>query len=130
MRDNQAVEQTFLVAATIACVSLLYAEAGQAGGTAFLAVMAFASFPAIEMRPTALFLNIVAAGYATWRLHQRAAIDRIILVRVTVPSLATAFIGGLLVLSGRMYFILTGLLLVAAAELIAFKRMGRCCMVR
>lgn len=122
MRDNQAVEQTFLVAAAIACVSLLYATAGQAGGTAFLAVMTFASFPASEMRPTALFLNIVAAGYATWRLHQREAIDRTMLVRVTVPSLVTAFLGGLLALNGRTYFILTGLLLVAAAGLMAFKR--------
>ncbi len=33
MRDSQAVEQTFLVAAAIAVVSLLYATAGQAGGT-------------------------------------------------------------------------------------------------
>lgn len=116
------MEQTFLVAVAIACVSLLYATAGQAGGTAFLAVMAFAAFPAIEMRPTALFLNIVAAGYATWRLHQRAAIDRSMLVRVTVPSLVTAFLGGLLVLNGRLYFILTGLLLIAAAALMVFKR--------
>lgn len=118
------MEQTFLVAAAIACVSLLYATAGQAGGTAFLAVMAFASFPAIEMRPTALFLNIVAAGYATWRLHQRAAIDRVMLVRVTVPSLVTAFLGGLLVLNGRVYFILTGVLLVAAGALMVFRRVA------
>jgi uncharacterized membrane protein YfcA len=86
--------------------------------------MAFASFPVIEMRPTALFLNIVAAGYATWRLHQSAAIDRSMLVRVTVPSLVTAFVGGLLVINGRAYFILTGLLLVGAAALMAFKRMA------
>jgi len=103
-------------------VSLLYATVGQAGGTAFLAIMAFASFPAAEMRPTALFLNIVAAGYATWRLHQRAAIERTTLLRVTLPSLVTALAGGLLVLNGRVYFILTGLLLVAAAALMAFKR--------
>jgi len=31
-------------------VSLLYATVGQAGGTAFLALMAFASFPSNEMR--------------------------------------------------------------------------------
>jgi hypothetical protein len=44
-------------------VSLLYATVGQAGGTAFLALMAFASFPADEIRPTALLLNIIAATY-------------------------------------------------------------------
>ena len=116
------MDHTLLIAGLIGCVSLLYATAGQAGGTAFLAVMAFAAFPAIEMRPTALLLNIVAAGYATWRLHRRAAIDRKMLLQVTVPSLLTAFIGGLIVLKGPVYFMVTGLLLVAAAALMVSKR--------
>jgi uncharacterized membrane protein YfcA len=119
--DNTFVETTLLVAGLIGCVSLLYATAGQAGGTAFLAIMAFAAFPATEMRATALVLNIVAAGYATWRLHHRGAIDRTMLPALTVPSLVTAFLGGLLVLSGGVYFTLTGLLLVAAAALMVFK---------
>jgi uncharacterized membrane protein YfcA len=119
--DNKAVDSTLLVASLIGCVSLLYAAAGQAGGTAFLAVMAFAAFPATEMRATALLLNIVAAGYATWRLHRRGAIDRKML-SLTVPSLATAFLGGLLVLDGQVYFTVTGLLLIAAAALMVFKR--------
>ncbi len=107
----------FLVAGLIGVVSLLYATAGQAGGTAFLAVMAFAAFPATEMRQTALLLNIVAAGYATWRLHRRAAIYRALLLHVTGPSLVTAFFGGMLVLDGDIYFTLTGLLLIAEAAL-------------
>jgi uncharacterized protein len=100
--------------------SLRYGRAG--GGTAFLAVMAFAAFPVIEMRPTALLLNIVAAGYATWRIHRRSAIDWKVLLPLTVPSLVTALVGGLLVLEGSAYFILTGLLLIAAAALMAVKR--------
>jgi uncharacterized membrane protein YfcA len=84
--------------------------------------MAFAAFPATEMRATALLLNIVAAGYATWRLHRRAVIDRKMLWPLTVPSLLTAFLGGLLVLGGPTYFILTGLLLVAAAVLMVFRQ--------
>jgi uncharacterized membrane protein YfcA len=111
-----------LIASLIGGVSLLYATAGQAGGTAFLAVMAFAAFPATQMRPTALLLNIVAAGFATWRLHSRAAIDRKLLLNVTVPSLITAFAGGLIVLEGRAYFTLTGILLVVAATLMMFRR--------
>lgn len=116
------MSQTLLVAGLIACVSLLYATAGQAGGTAFLAVMAFAAFPATEMRATALLLNIVAAGYATWRLHRRGAIDRKVLWPLTVPSLLTAFVGGSLVLGGQLYFILTALLLIVAAALMVLKR--------
>jgi len=116
------VDHPFLVAGLIGVVSLLYAAAGQAGGTAFLAIMAFAAFPATEMRPTALLLNIIAAGYATWQLHRRAAIDRALLLNVTAPSLVTAFVGGLLVLDGHVYFALTGLLLVAAATLMIVRR--------
>ena len=44
------------------------------------------------------------------------------LLQVTIPSLVTAFAGGLLVLGTRIYFIVTGLLLVAAAALIVIKR--------
>jgi uncharacterized membrane protein YfcA len=84
--------------------------------------MAFAAFPATEMRPTALLLNIVAAGYATWRLYRRAALDHMLLLQVTAPSLVTAFIGGLLVLGAQVYFVLTGLLLITAAVVMVLKR--------
>jgi uncharacterized protein len=116
------VDQGFLVAVAIGCVSLLYATAGQAGGTGFLAVMAFAAFPAVEMRATALLLNIVAAGYATWRARRRVVQDRKMLLQITVPSLLAAFIGGLLSLEARGYFVLTGLLLLAAAGLMILRR--------
>jgi len=115
------MDHSFLVAALMG-VSLLYATAGQAGGTAFVAVMAFAAFPAAEMRPTALLLNVVAASYATWSLHQNAAIDRKTLLLVTIPSMVAAFGGGLLVLGGQVYFALTGLLLVIAAALMIVRR--------
>lgn len=92
------------------------------GGTAFLAVMAFAAFPAAEMRGTALLLNIVAAGYATWQLHRRAANDATMLAPLIVPSLFTAFAGALIALNGPMYFMLTGLLLIAAGTLMVFRR--------
>jgi uncharacterized membrane protein YfcA len=44
------------------------------------------------------------------------------LLPLTAPSLVTAFLGGLLVLGGHTYFILTGVLLIAAAALMVFKR--------
>ncbi len=116
------MDHNVLLAFLMSCVSLLYATVGQAGGTAFLAVMAFAGFPAEEMRPTALLLNIVAAGYATWRLHRHGAIHWRLLLPITAPSLATAFLGGLLVLDGSVYFTVTGLLLIAAAGLMLSRR--------
>jgi uncharacterized membrane protein YfcA len=116
------VHLSFAVAALIGVVSLLYATAGQAGGTAFIAVMSFAGFPASELRPTALLLNIVAAGYATWRAHRKPTIETHLLLPLLLPSVVTAFIGGLLALNARAYFVLTALLLLPAALLMIFKR--------
>jgi hypothetical protein len=56
-------------------ISLLYAAIGQAGGTAFLALMALASFPSNEIRPTALLLNIVAAAYSAWLFNRASLVD-------------------------------------------------------
>jgi uncharacterized membrane protein YfcA len=64
-----------LLAVLFGIISLLYATVGQAGGTAFLALMAFAAFPAAQMRPTALALNIVAAAYSTWVFSREKAVD-------------------------------------------------------
>jgi uncharacterized membrane protein YfcA len=111
-----------ILTAVIAAVSLLYATVGQAGGTAFIAVMAFAGFSSSEMRPTALLLNIIAAGYATWRLHRRGMIHWPYFVRIAVASLPAAFLGGLVVLEGKAYFLLTGCLLLIAAGLMVLRR--------
>ncbi|MFZ0021893.1 MAG: sulfite exporter TauE/SafE family protein, partial [Acetobacteraceae bacterium] len=122
VHPNMALGVSLTVAALMACASLLYAMAGQAGGTAFLAIMAFGGFPAAEMRPTALLLNIIAAGYATWLLQRRAILDWKMIARLAAPSLATAFAGGLLVLTDVTYAIVTGLLLIVAAILMVVMR--------
>jgi uncharacterized protein len=110
------------IAGLIGCVSILYAMVGQAGGTAFLAVMALAEFSPVEMRPTALLLNIVAAGYGTWRLQRRRVIEWTLLLPITAPSVVTAFLGGLVVLRSSVYFVITGLLLIAAAGLMLLRQ--------
>jgi uncharacterized protein len=98
-----------------AVVSLLYATVGQAGGTAFLALMAFAAFPSNEMRPTALLLNIVAATYSTWLFNRGNHIDWTKLKPLLIASLPTALIGGFVVLAEHIYDAVTGLVLLAAA---------------
>lgn len=102
--------------------SLLYATVGQAGGTAFLALMALASFPQSEMRPTALLLNIVAATYSTWLFNRGNHVDSVKLKPLLLASLPTALVGGLIVLDERIYRDLTGAVLLLAALVLAFRR--------
>ncbi len=116
------MDNTVGVAAAIAAVSTLYATAGQAGGTAFLAILAIATFPPGELRPTSLLLNVVAASYATWRLHAGRAINWNAVGRLATASLPAAFLGGLIVLDARIYMILTGLILILAGGLMVTRR--------
>jgi uncharacterized membrane protein YfcA len=111
-----------MLAVLFGAVSLLYATVGQAGGTAFLALMAFASFPSNEMRPTALLLNIVAAAYSTWIFNRGRLVDWAKLRPLLIASLPTAFVGGFIVLDEHVYKIVTGLVLLSAAAILVFRR--------
>jgi uncharacterized membrane protein YfcA len=103
-------------------VSLLYSMVGQAGGTSFLAVMAFASFSPNEMRPTALLLNVVTASYSTWRFHRGDLVKWAQLAPLLIASLPTALVGGLIVLNEHIYKAITGLVFLLAAMVLAFGR--------
>jgi hypothetical protein len=111
-----------MLAFLFVAVSLLYATVGQAGGMAFLALMAFASFPPYEMRPTALLLNIVAAAYSTWLFNRGKIIDWPKLTPFLLASLPAALLGGAIALSHNIYDALTGVVLLAAAAILAFRR--------
>src|SRR5215471_21269098 len=111
-----------MLALLFGAISLLYATVGQAGGTSFLALMALASFAPSEMRPTALMLNIVASSYSTWLFNRKKFIDWAKLTPLLVSSLPTALVGGLIVLDERSYKTVTGLVLLSAAMVLAFRK--------
>jgi len=110
-----------MLALLFGVVSLLY-TVGQAGGTAFLALMAFASFPSNVMRPTALLLNIVAATFSTWLFNRGSLVDWAKLRPLLVASLPTALVGGFITLDERLYKSVTGLVLLLAATIMALPR--------
>ena len=111
-----------MLALLFGAISLLYATVGQAGGTAFLALMAFAAFPSSEMRPTALALNIIAAAYSTWAFNRENVVDWTKLKPLLLSSLPTAFVGGLIVLDEHVYKTTTGVVLLLAGAIIILRR--------
>ena len=111
-----------MLALLFGAISLLYATVGQAGGTSFLALMAFASFSPSEMRPTAFMLNIVAASYTTWLFNRVRLVDWKKLTPLLASSLPMAVVGGLIVLNEQIYKTITGLVFLVAAVALAFQR--------
>ncbi|MGY3238372.1 putative membrane protein YfcA [Bradyrhizobium sp. USDA 4472] len=106
----------------IAIISLLYASVGQAGGTAFLSLMAWFGMSSTEMRPTALGLNIVVATYSTWLLNRNKVVEWAILRPLLFSSMPTSLVGGLIVLGEHMYRTLTGLILLLASAAMITQR--------
>jgi uncharacterized membrane protein YfcA len=111
-----------MLALLFGTISLLYATVGQAGGTAFLALMAFASFPSNEMRPTALLLNVVAASYSTWLFNRGSHVDWAKLKPLMLASLPGALAGGFVVLDENLYKTVTGLVLLLASIMLVLRR--------
>ncbi|MDA9440455.1 brp/Blh family beta-carotene 15,15'-monooxygenase [Bradyrhizobium sp. CCBAU 51745] len=105
-----------------AIISLLYASVGQAGGTAFLSLMAFFGMSSTEMRPTALGLNIVVATYSTWLFNRNKVVDWTILRPLLVSSMPASLAGGLIGLEEQMYKTLTGLVLLLASAMMIMQR--------
>ncbi|MGC1558376.1 MAG: sulfite exporter TauE/SafE family protein [Bradyrhizobium sp.] len=112
----------FLLAFLFGCISLLYATVGQAGGTAFLALMAFAAFPPHELRPTALALNIVAATSSTLIFKKGHLVDWTKLSLLLSSSVPMTFVGALIVLNESIYSAITGLVLILAAAILIFRQ--------
>lgn len=108
-----------LLAACMFLGAALYTSVGHAGASAYIALMALFGIAPAVMRPTALALNILVAGFTSFR-YLRAGLFR---WRTAWPFLVgaipLAFVGGAIQLPGAYYRPLVGVvLLVGAARLL------------
>jgi uncharacterized membrane protein YfcA len=113
-----------IIAILVAAISALYATAGQAGGTGFVAILALFAYPSNEIRITALTLNVVAAGYATILLVMTRKIDWALLSSLLMASVPSAVLGGYIALGDQIAAAVTGFLLLAACAAIIVGRVA------
>ena len=107
---------------TIAALALLfalgaalYSSVGHGGASAYIAAMALFSVAPETMKPTALALNLLVAGFGTWRYWRRGLTNWKLVLAFAVTASPAAFIGGGIHLPAIYYKPLVGLLLWAAA---------------
>lgn len=67
-------------------------------------------------------LNVVATSYSTWLFNRGRFVDWAKLYPLLVSSVPTALVGGLIVLDERSYRNVTGLVLLSAAIVLAFRK--------
>ena len=99
----------------------LYSSVGHGGASAYLGAMAFLSIAPETMKPTALALNLLVAGFGTWRYSRRGLINWKLLFAFAITAMPAAYVGGAIHLAPAYYDPLVGVLLWLSALRLLWK---------
>src|SRR5687767_7507145 len=106
------------IALLMGLAAALYSTVGHGGASAYLAIMALFAVAPETMRPTALALNLVVAGFAALRYWRAGQINLRLAAAFLVTAAPAAFVGGAIPVPPDLYRPLVGIVLwVGAARL-------------
>ena len=111
----------FALAMSMAIAAALYASVGHGGASAYLALMALFGVSAVVMRPTALALNLIAAGIGTIGYVRAGNFNPRLFLAFSATAFPCAYIGGMIHLPAEIYRPLLGATLWAAAARLAWR---------
>lgn len=103
------------IALLMGLAATLYSTVGHGGASAYLAIMALFAVAPETMRPTALALNLVVAGFGSLRYWRAGQTNFRLLAAFVVTAAPAAFLGGTIHIAPEFYRPLVGLLLWASA---------------
>jgi uncharacterized membrane protein YfcA len=115
------VDATTVIALCVlfALGAALYSSVGHGGASAYIAAMALVSVAPDVMKPTALALNLLVAGFGTWRYARHHLTNWKLVAAFALSATPAAFIGGGIHVPALYYKPLVGVLLwLAAARLL------------
>ena len=104
-----------LLAILFALGAALYSSVGHGGASAYIAAMALLSVAPETMKPTALALNLLVAGFGAWRYWRRGLTNWKLVLAFALTATPAAYVGGGVHLAPVYYRVLVGVLLWAAA---------------
>ena len=104
-----------MLLAAIAAVAFLYSSVGHGGATGYLAIATLLNVSPAVARPGGLWMNCFVAGIAFWRFQRAGFFDWKVFWPLAVASIPCAWLGSALHLEGRVYALVLGMALLAAA---------------
>lgn len=104
-----------VLAVSIFIVAMLYASVGHGGASGYLAVMALFSLHPAALKPTALILNIVVAGVASWLYLTARQFSWRAFWPFAIVSIPASYLGGCFNLPPHLYRPILGVVLIFAA---------------
>ena len=96
-------------------ISMLFSSVGHGGASGYLALMSLFLFPVIEMKSTALLLNIFVSGIAFYNYYRFKHFNKKLFFSFAVGSIPAAFFGGNLIIDVEIYKNILGFFLLFAA---------------
>lgn len=109
------------IALLMALAASLYSSVGHGGASAYLAIMALFALPVGTMRPTALALNLLVAGFGTIRYVRAGQFNLRLFLAFAVTAVPFAYLGGTIELPAEIYRPLVGIVLWCAALRLLWK---------
>lgn len=119
-----SAEAWLLMAALMALAAALYSTVGHGGASAYIAIMALFAVAPHVMRPTALTLNLIVAGIATWRYGRAGQVNWRLVMLFAATAAPAAYVAGSMPLAPSTYRMLVGVLLLAAAARLLWNPMS------
>lgn len=116
--------QVAILCASFFIVATLYTTVGHAGASGYLAMMALVGLAPDVMRPTALTLNILVAGFTVYRFRQARFFSWSGLWPFLVGSVPFAAAGGIQSLSRGAYYSAMGIVLLLTALYLVLRAIG------
>lgn len=118
-----AFDETSILALLVLVTATLYAAAGQAGASGYLAAMGLMGLDPAVMKPTALALNILVAAIGTVQFWRAGLFHWRSFYPFGVFGFLFSLLGGAIDLPGRIYHPIVGtVLLLAAVQLLRSAR--------
>jgi len=118
-------EMILVIGVILALVSVLYSSVGHGGASGYIAILALFSLSPEVIRPVALSLNVIVAGFATYRFAKAGFVDWRCALPLIAFSMPLAFLGGSIVLPSEIYRPILGGLLIFSAIYLVFRSVRR-----
>jgi uncharacterized protein len=98
-------------------IAAVYASAGFGGGSSYLAALSLFAIPMTAMRSTSLMCNLIVVTGGTYIFWKNGYFNVKKILPLVLASVPMAFIGGMMPIKERTFFLLLGSSLVVAAML-------------
>lgn len=107
--------ETIWLAAAFLLIAGLYSSVGQAGASGYIAIMALYGFDPTSMKTTALALNLLVAGIASYHFLRNGRLAWRDVYPFAVFGFPFSLIGGAIQLPHAVYYPAVGVVLIASA---------------